>query len=63
MLEITPEVMNFAQDLDSLLHSHLVEDFYKSSRLEDEMILDTGNPKAKIRINKYEVPKRVRLRQ
>ncbi len=58
---ISPEMRTLAEQTRELLLSHVAPDILRTSRLTDEQLLESVNSKTHIRINRYDVPKRVTI--
>ena len=56
---VSPELRTVAEKTRELMLSHIAPDILSTSRLSDEQLVETVNTKSSIRINLYDVPKRV----
>ena len=59
MLEITPDLVDTAVEMNDLLASHVVEGYVRSSDFFDGQLLQTSYANAVVRINMYSYPKKV----
>lgn len=57
---VSPETMYMSQQWRQLLMSHIIPDIVPTGSMQDEQTLSTVNRHAKIRINFYNAPRRVR---
>ena len=57
---VSPETIYMSQQWRQLLMSHIIPDIVPTGTMQDEQTLSTANRHAKIRINFYNTPTRVR---
>ena len=56
---ISPQLRTVADNIDHILRGHVIDDYVRSSDFDNDLVFETENHHAKIRINVYKTANKV----